>query len=61
MQNVLNRMPDSASLHRRRGAFAGFAAGIAVPLLLVGVFIVSFRGYGIMEEAPQPPQIYSNF
>jgi hypothetical protein len=61
MQNVLNRLPDSASLHRRRGAFAGFLAGVAVPLLVVGVFIVSLRGYGIMEDAPQPPQVYSNF
>ena len=61
MQNVLNRLPDSASLHRRRGAFAGFLAGVAVPLLVVGVFIVSLRGYGIMENAPQPPQVYSNF
>ncbi|SMX22421.1 hypothetical protein [Boseongicola aestuarii] len=61
MQNVLKRFPDSATLHRRRGAFAGFLAGVAVPLLVVGVFIVSLRGYGITEEPPQPPQAYSNF
>lgn len=61
MQNVLKRLPDSALLHRRRGAFAGFLAGVAVPLLLVGVFIVSLRGYGITEDAPQPPQIYTAF
>jgi hypothetical protein len=36
-------------------------AGVAVPLLVVGVFIVSLRGYGITEEPPQPPQVYSNF
>lgn len=61
MQNVLNRLPSPDALHRRRGAFAGFLAGVAVPLMLVGLFVVSFRGYGIMEEAPQPPQIYTNF
>ena len=61
MQTILNRLPSSDALHRRRGAFAGFLAGIAVPLLVVGVFIVSLRGYGIMEEAPQPPQVYSDF
>ncbi|MBT8459991.1 MAG: hypothetical protein HKP37_05950 [Boseongicola sp.] len=61
MQNVLNRVPSTDALHRRRGAFAGFLAGVAVPLMLVGLFVVSFRGYGIMEQAPQPPQVYSNF
>ena len=61
MQRVLNWLPTSESLHRRRGAFAGFIVGAAVPLLLVGLFVVSLRGYGITEQPPQPPQVYSNF
>ena len=61
MQRVLNRLPTSGSLPRRRGAFAGFIVGAAVPLLLVGLFIVSLRGYGITEHPPQPPLVYSNF
>ena len=36
MQGVLNRLPTSESLHRRRGAFAGFIVGAAVPLLCLG-------------------------
>ena len=58
MQRVLNRLPTSGSLPRRRGAFAGFIVGAAVPLLLVGLFIVSLRGYANTEP---PQQVYSNF
>ena len=55
------RLPDPESFHRRRGAIAGFVAGVAVPLLLAGVFLVSFRGYGIADAPPVPPQVYTNF
>lgn len=61
MDRILRRLPDPDALHRRRGAFAGFAAGVAVPLLLAGLVLVSFRGYGITEDAPTPPQVYTNF
>lgn len=58
---LLDRFPDSDTLYRRRGAIWGFVAGVAVPLLLAGLFLVSFRGYGIADEPPHPPQVYSNF
>ena len=61
MRRFLQRLPDAETLHRRRGAFAGFAAGVFAPLVLAGLFLVSFRGYGITESAPVPPQVYTNF
>ena len=36
-------------------------AGVAVPLMLAGLVVVSFRGYGIMDEPPQGPQVYTSF
>jgi hypothetical protein len=48
-------------LRNRPGAVLGFVAGVAVPLMLAGLVIVSFRGYGIMDESPQGPQVYTNF
>ena len=61
MQTIINKLPTSSSMYRRRGALAGFATGVFVPLVLVGLVLVSFRGYGIMDEAPTPPQVYTNF
>lgn len=58
---MLNRLPDADSLYRRRGAFAGFATGVFVPLVLAGIMLVSFRGYGIQDEPPQIEPIYTNF
>lgn len=45
----------------KRGAFAGFVVGVAVPLMVVGIFTVSLRGYGIADSAPVPPQVYTAF
>ena len=61
MQTIIKKLPTSSSMYRRRGALAGFATGVFVPLVLVGLVLVSFRGYGIMDEAPTPPQVYTNF
>lgn len=61
MQTITKKLPSTNDLYRRRGAFAGFAAGVFVPLVLAGLVLVSFRGYGIMDEAPTPPQVYTNF
>ena len=61
MRRIFASLPDTDSLHRRRGAFAGFLAGVAVPLIIAGLFLVSFRGYGITESAPIPDQIYTSF
>ena len=58
---ILDRLPDAETVHRRRGAIAGFVAGIFVPLVLAGLLLVSFRGYGIADEPPQMPPIYTNF
>lgn len=58
---VFHRLPDAETLHRRRGAIAGFVAGVAMPLLLVGLVLVSVRGYGIADTPPTPPQVYTNF
>lgn len=55
----LARLP--AALHRRRVAVAGYLAGIAVPLLLAGLVIVAHRGYGIMDDPPRGPQVYTSF
>ena len=46
---------------RQRGKYFGFVAGVMVPLVVVGLFLVSFRGYGISDNPPMPPQIYSDF
>jgi hypothetical protein len=54
-------LADPDRLHRRRGAIAGFITGVAVPLMLAGLLLVSFRGYGIADDAPVPPQVYTNF
>ena len=55
------RLPNTDTLHRRRGAIAGFAAGVFVPLVLAGLVLVSFRGYGITDEPPQMQPIYTDF
>ena len=55
----LARLP--ATLHRRRAAVAGYLAGIAVPLMLAGLVLVTHRGYGIMDEPPRGPQVYTSF
>lgn len=55
----LSRLP--ADLHRRRAAVAGYVAGVAVPLMLAGLVLVAHRGYGIMDEPPQGPQVYTRF
>ena len=57
----LTKLPSTEALVRRRGAFAGFAAGVFVPLVLAGLVLVSFRGYGIQDEPPQMQPIYTNF
>lgn len=61
MRKLVAKLPDTETLHRRRGAFAGFAAGVFLPLVIAGLFLVSFRGYGIADEPPMPPQVYTNF
>ena len=58
---ILDRLPSSDSIYRRRGAFAGFAAGVFVPVVLAALVLVSFRGYGITDEPPQMAPIYTNF
>ncbi|MDD9976451.1 MAG: hypothetical protein OXQ30_01770 [Boseongicola sp.] len=58
---MLEKFPSVESLRRKRGAIAGFTAGVAVPLMLAGLLLVSFRGYGIMDDAPVPPQVYTSF
>ena len=61
MRRIVDRLPDPETLHRRRGAIAGFVAGIAVPLLLAGLFLVSFRGYGIADQPPEMPPVYTSY
>lgn len=58
---ILRRFFQKDTFNRRRGAWAGYIAGVAVPLMLAGLMVVSFRGYGITEDAPVPPQIYTSF
>ena len=58
---LINKLPDTDTIVRRRGAFAGFATGVFVPLVLAGLVLVSFRGYGIHDEPPQMDPIYTNF
>ena len=58
---LIRRLADAETLHRRRGAIAGFIVGVAVPLMLAGLVLVSFRGYGIADTPPVPPQVYTNF
>ncbi len=61
MRRLVAKLPDGETLHRRRGAFAGFAAGVFIPLVIAGLVLVSFRGYGIMDSEPTPQQIYTAF
>ena len=61
MSRILNRLPTSDTFYRRRGAIAGFGAGVFVPLALAGLVLVSLRGYGIGDEPPQIAPVYTNF
>ena len=61
MVRFIKRAADMDRFHRRRGAFVGFAAGVAVPLILSLLVVVSMRGYGIADTPPVPPQIYTAF
>ncbi len=54
-------IPTSETIHRRRGAIAGFVAGVFVPLVIAGLFLVSFRGYGIMDDPPRLEPVYTSF
>ena len=56
-----DRLPSTETFHRRRGAIAGFSAGVFVPLVLAGLVLVSFRGYGIHDDPPQITPLYTNF
>jgi uncharacterized protein YqgC (DUF456 family) len=58
---IRDRLPNGETFRRRRGAFAGFVAGVFVPLALAGLVLVSFRGYGIADEPPQIRPVYTNF
>ena len=46
---------------RHKAKFAGFAAGLVVPLVVLSLFTVSYRGYGLGENPPQPAQVYTAF
>ena len=61
MERLVAKLPSGEALHRRRGAFAGFATGVFVPLVIAALVLVSFRGHGIMDAEPTPPQVYTAF
>lgn len=61
----MSEVPVSVHLSDRvwqqRGKWLGFAAGVLVPLALAGLFLVTQRGYGISDNPPTPPQVYTDF
>lgn len=46
---------------QQRGKLLGFGAGVLLPLVLAGLFLVTQRGYGISDNPPTPPQVYTDF
>jgi hypothetical protein len=60
MSALASRLPDTAWFHRHRGKFAGFAFGVAAPLLLAGVVWASFTG-GLSLHPVNQPSIYFDF
>lgn len=54
-------LPDPDWFVRHRAKLAGFAAGVLGPVLLALFVTVSLRGYGLGDDPPVPPQVYSNF
>lgn len=58
---LVDRLPDAGTLHRRRGAIAGFAVGALGSVVLILLLTVVFRGYGIADEPPAGRQVYTGF
>ena len=53
MDAVLRRLPTQESLHRRKGALAGFAFGMAL-MVLGGLFVsVVYTGKGLGYVPPE--------
>ncbi|MDG1280994.1 MAG: hypothetical protein P8O10_06760 [Pseudorhodobacter sp.] len=48
--------PDE--LHRKRGAIAGFVAGAAAQLVLMGLVHVAFQG-GLSDQLVLEPSVYT--
>jgi hypothetical protein len=61
MRRILDRLPTTQDLYRHRAKFAGFAAGIAVPLAVAAVFTVSWQGHGLWVDPPVPSVVYPGF
>jgi hypothetical protein len=46
---------------RRSARVLGFVVGLAAPLLLAGLVVVSWTGTGIGEEPAKPDPVYTVF
>ncbi|MCU0906879.1 MAG: hypothetical protein MUF73_05385 [Rhodobacteraceae bacterium] len=47
--------------NRRSARVLGFAVGLAAPLLLAGLVVVSWTGTGLGEEPVKPEPVYTVF
>lgn len=58
MHAITRYIPSRATLHRQRGAWAGFAAG-ALGTLVAALFVqVLFTGTGLSETRSAPEVVY---
>jgi hypothetical protein len=58
MSALLDRLPDTAWLHRHRAKLAGFLAGAALQLVLAGLVATAFGG-GLSDSYVPVPSVYT--
>ena len=46
---------------RNKAKIAGFAAGVALPIVVSAIVVVTYRGYGWGEDVPQIAPVYTLF
>jgi hypothetical protein len=57
MVALASRLPDTAWFHRHRAKFAGFASGVALQLVLVGM-LSALHGGGLSDRPVVEPSPY---
>jgi hypothetical protein len=61
MDRIARLLPTAEGIGRNRGKIAGFAVGVAAPLLLAALAVVIYTGYGFGEVRTVLPPVYPNF
>ncbi len=61
MRRLARLLPTPEGLARNRARIAGFAFGVAAPLVLSAFVTVLYTGHGLSETPVSPPPVYPNF